>query len=101
MKNLTANEASCVGGGLNSRDYIEISSIYGACGGMLVGVLGQTYIIGMHAIKQQPPYTIGSAIGTAIGGIIWTLPILGVSIAGGATVGAMIGAIAGFTVKTD
>lgn len=93
MKNLTANEVSYVRGGLSPIAYIASSSIYGVIGGMLTGLAGQVYVVGMYAVKQKPPYTIGSAIGTAIGGIIWTLPILGVGIAGGATAGVVIGSV--------
>ena len=94
MKNLTANEVSCVAGGISPMAYIASSSIYGAFGGMVVGIMGQTYLIGMVAIHQKlKQYTIGSAIGTAIGGMIWTLPILGVGIACGTAAGAAIGTI--------
>lgn len=93
MKNLTVNEISYVNGGISPLAYIASSSIYGIVGGMLTGIAGQVYVVGMIAINQKPPYTIGSALGTAIGGIIWTLPILGVGMVGGAAAGAAIGTI--------
>lgn len=93
MKILTKNEISYVNGGIGPLAYIASSSILGMMPGMVLGLAGQVYVAGMLAVKQKPPYTIGSAIGTAIGGLIWTSPILGVGIAAGAAAGAAIGTI--------
>lgn len=93
MKNLTANEISYVNGGLSPLAYIASCSIYGVIGGMLMGLAGQVYVIGMSAMKQKPPYTVGGALVTAIGGMIWTSPILGIGMVGGAAAGAATGTI--------